>query len=543
MAPSATIENHSHRFIASVVALGLLLGTAAFWGANKAVLGLFHDDGIYAVVGKALAQGDGHRILSLPGAPAQTKYPFLYSYLLSWLWALESSFPSNIALLKAFNIAIFVAIFFTAVLYYRRCSRDSTVGAILFGLVVCTNPIIFGFTDYVLSDLLLALFTLAALALCAGVNSENASVSHLLVLAAIGGFAFLTRSAGLPLVFAGAVHAFVFRGWRGAAWFSIAASLIVMPWLIWLYMHAQQPADSLFAYYTGYDFAGAPTGDLTSWLSSRLSIVVGNLRYLFDMFDLFYLTPLLPGSGILIGCLSLLGLIASARRYDPFMWSLVIFFLALLLIWPFHPGRYLAPLAPLIVLFLFRGLSTTENWLHVRLADFSALRWLAKLAWCPLAIVLLLNGVWLSGYLLIKDDRTTRGLYGRRAPYGWAGFEESFAWVRAHAAPEAVLATAYDPMYYLYTGRRAIRPALHRSASYFYPYGHPSPDVGTVAEIKPQLAKLQIDYLIIDPMDGYAEGSATMRLLEELVVTFGGQAERVFTSGDGKHKIYRIVSN
>jgi hypothetical protein len=270
---------------------------------------------------------------------------------------------------------------------------------------------------------------------------------------------------------------------------------------------------------------------------------VGNLRYLFDMFDLFYLTPLLPGSGILIGCFSLLGLIASARRYDPFMWSLVIFFLALMLIWPFHPGRYLAPLAPLIVLFLFRGLSTTETWLHARLADFSALRWLAKLAWCPLAIVLLLNCVWLSGYLLIKDDRTTRGLYGRRAPYGWAGFEESFAWVRAHAAPEAVLATAYDPMYYLYTGRRAIRPALHRSASYFYPYGHPSPDVGTVAEIKPQLAKLQIDYLIIDPMDGYAEGSATMRLLEELVVTFGGQAERVFTSGDGKHKIYRIVDN
>jgi hypothetical protein len=64
-----------------------------------------------------------------------------------------------------------------------------------------------------------------------------------------------------------------------------------------------------------------------------------------------------------------------------------------------------------------------------------------------------------------------------------------------------------------------------------------------VAEIKPQLAKLQIDYLIIDPMDGYAEGRATMRLLEELVLTFGSQAEKVFTSGDGKHKIYRIVSH
>ncbi|MGH7811095.1 MAG: hypothetical protein ACREP5_12535, partial [Candidatus Binatia bacterium] len=79
MAPSATIENLSHRFIVTVITIGLLLGAAAFWGANKAILGLFHDDGIYAVVGKSLAQGDGYRILSLPAAPAQTKYPFLYS--------------------------------------------------------------------------------------------------------------------------------------------------------------------------------------------------------------------------------------------------------------------------------------------------------------------------------------------------------------------------------------------------------------------------------------------------------------------------------
>ena len=49
----------STRFTAIVIALGLLIGAAALWGANKQILGLFHDDGIYAVVGKALAQGEG----------------------------------------------------------------------------------------------------------------------------------------------------------------------------------------------------------------------------------------------------------------------------------------------------------------------------------------------------------------------------------------------------------------------------------------------------------------------------------------------------
>jgi len=73
-------KTQAHFFTAPVIIVALLLGGAAFWGANKQILGLFHDDAIYAVAGKALASGDGYRIVSLPGAPAQTKYPFLYFF-------------------------------------------------------------------------------------------------------------------------------------------------------------------------------------------------------------------------------------------------------------------------------------------------------------------------------------------------------------------------------------------------------------------------------------------------------------------------------
>jgi hypothetical protein len=134
-------------------------------------------------------------------------------------------------------------------------------------------------------------------------------------------------------------------------------------------------------------------------------------------------------------------------------------------------------------------------------------------------------------------------LYGNRVPYGWAGFDESFAWIRAHTPADALLATAYDPMYYLYTGRRAIRPALHRPATYFYPYGEPKPKVGSLAEIKPQLDQLKTSYLIIDPLDGYAERDATLQLLDQLVKAYGEKARNVFTSADGKHRIYAISAD
>ncbi len=59
----------SRPFAVAVIAIALLLGGAALWGANRKILGLFHDDGIYTVVAKSLYQGDGYRIISLPSAP------------------------------------------------------------------------------------------------------------------------------------------------------------------------------------------------------------------------------------------------------------------------------------------------------------------------------------------------------------------------------------------------------------------------------------------------------------------------------------------
>jgi hypothetical protein len=537
----STATIFSTRFTAIVIALGLLFGAAALWGANKQILGLFHDDGIYAVVGKSLAQGEGYRILSLPTAPEQTKYPFLYSSLVSALWAIDSSFPQNIWLLKSLNSAILAGIFFLAAIFYRRYFRASTVAAILFAALVCSNPIVFGFTDYLLSDLLLVLCALAALTLSAGDNELPARFSKIAWLGAIAGLACLTRTAALPVVFAGAVHSLLGRGWRGALLFFSVVSLLVAPWFLWVGSHGQQPADSLLVYYSAYDVAGAGGSDWLVSISRYWPIIAGNGRYIWDMLEMIYLLPLLPGFAWVIALFSLLGMFASARGNAVFLWSFLLSSLGLQLIWPFHPGRYLAPLLPVLVLFMFRGMASAQSRLEAMAQDNPPRRWLGKLVWCPVVVMLILNGVWLSAFLLLRDQQTVRGLNGNRLPYGWAGFEESFAWLREHAAADAVLATAYDPMYYLYTGRRAIRPALHRPASYFYPYGQTKPDVGTVDEIKPQIVKMGVDYLIIDPMAGYAEGKATIKLFESLVQSFGDQAEPVFTSGDGKHKIFRIA--
>ena len=49
-----------------VLFVGLLIAISAFAAINPKIIGLFHDDGVYAVAAKALADGDYAQDTRLP---------------------------------------------------------------------------------------------------------------------------------------------------------------------------------------------------------------------------------------------------------------------------------------------------------------------------------------------------------------------------------------------------------------------------------------------------------------------------------------------
>ena len=79
---------------------GMLLVSAYAIAISLPAAGIFHDDGIYVVTARALAEGQGYRIISLPESPPQTKYPILFPWLLSLVWRLAPSFPDNLLCLR-----------------------------------------------------------------------------------------------------------------------------------------------------------------------------------------------------------------------------------------------------------------------------------------------------------------------------------------------------------------------------------------------------------------------------------------------------------
>src|SRR5215471_14755946 len=83
----ATVIQSNCRYDAkSMLALIVILVTCA--GLYLALMrpysfGSYHDDGLYGVLGKSLATGQGYRVISLPAEPFQTKSPPFYPFLLS----------------------------------------------------------------------------------------------------------------------------------------------------------------------------------------------------------------------------------------------------------------------------------------------------------------------------------------------------------------------------------------------------------------------------------------------------------------------------
>jgi hypothetical protein len=112
-----------------LVALTVLLGS---WQMIVGVSGVYHDDGIYVSTAKALAEGQGYRLINLPEAPVQTKYPPLYPALLAIIWKLCPTFPDNLVFMQFITLLSGAAMVGLAYLYLVRFgyfSRGVALGA------------------------------------------------------------------------------------------------------------------------------------------------------------------------------------------------------------------------------------------------------------------------------------------------------------------------------------------------------------------------------------------------------------------------------
>jgi len=485
------------RVLIAVSCAVLAVVYAVAWFAPS--IGLFHDDGVYLVSAESLATGHGYAIDSLPLPIPQTKYPPAFPVLLAAV-TLVSRQPQWLKLLPL------LCTFGWLALSYRLLRRlgAGSVGAWLLVLITAASPMVVFLGTNLMSEPLFALLSAAALLLMLDEHAFPAGVC--------AGLATLTRSAGAPLILACVVVFLLRRRFRGAAVFAGGAILLVAPWFGWAQAHA-----SNHPYYSGASYAA--TSILTSLQpAEKLAVLGANVVFLLS-------SPFVLLSGI--G--SLYAVIATALLFG---WSVyrrrqlmpdlfVALYSLMLLCWAGPPQRFIAPVLPLVLWIVWRALQSVKGQLAV------------------MAIAAILGVTAIVADLSRLPDTLRYGQFpsSTREPSDWHQLERVFAFIRGNTAPDAVILANLDPMFYLNTGRKAIRGFFPDGYKLYYA---PSDSVVTPDLLMHQIAENGVSYVALTPDRDFAESPAYHRAVEAL--ERGGVLEAVAMPGvSGEYRLLRTV--
>jgi len=212
--------------LAVVVAACLVVGAASL---SRHDFGMHHDDGIYAVTAKSLAQSGEYRITSLPDEPAQRKYPVLFPAVLSLVWRLCPEFPENIVWMKAVSLLAGAAFVVLTYGFLRRAGGFSRWGAVAGAAACAFAPATGELADSAMSGLLYAAVSIGALWMLERLAKDGGLFSAGVLAGILAGCAYLTRSVGLALVLAMVVSLAWHRRWRLLIASAIGAAAVIVP--------------------------------------------------------------------------------------------------------------------------------------------------------------------------------------------------------------------------------------------------------------------------------------------------------------------------
>lgn len=428
-----------------VLALALLgIGIAA-WRPIPA--GVWHDDGVYMLIGKALSEGRGLVYSGVVGDPPAVKFPPLYPTLLAALWTLLGAIGPVTMAATLLNLAMLAG---AGALFARalRVNTDLSTAACL-----AIAALGFASTDVLraalvpLSESTFLLLTAICLALwrrCAEGDRHALALLAATMLAAVA-----TRTAGAALVLSVAVSLATIRrpgaaiatsvpavtflvGW--GAWSTRAASRInegqrdlLGPYGRWLFDQTVSARESFVANLPGHAMGIVER-------ASALTVPGVSGRWL-------WLVAALAIPPVLLGLRTLI------RRLPPLGWFTVIY-LAVLLLWPYLDRRLLVPWLPGLLAALAVGAMEAARRLPVglgRLVLGLAVTWL--IAYTSVTAGRIAEG-WPTAPYRLRSDRlaTSVEALSRTIPDdAVVGAPEFWAGLHLHGGWTVAPSTRFDP--------------------------------------------------------------------------------------------------
>jgi hypothetical protein len=435
-----------------VPALAVLVSlVVAWWASVPYLVGVFKDDGIYVLLGKAIASGQGFHYTQLPGAPAATHYPPIYPLVLAALWRVAPGFPENISVMLGFNVLCIGMATLGLYWFLRERFAWRQEGAALTALAAMLSVPVLTLGGALLSEPLFLAALFPALVVGERVVERGTDRSATVAGMALG-LLMLERTHAVALL--GAVVLLLARRkeWRRLGLFVGAAILVQLPWNLWARSAplVAPPLRGAYGSYAGWFADGLRAGGIPMLLRT----IQVNLRELWLLLG----DRVLPGLPHPFGVIALaivLALLAigaaRAVRRAPVSLLFLVLYLAIVLIIAGTPWRYVWAAWPLYVALGVLGADSVLARLPSRAWRIAALAIFA----IPAAAMLRTDG---RGYL-----RREWEIPSRNATAQAAGVVE---WVRRNTAPGDVVLAECEPVVSLFTGRQAAPPADFTAMEY-----------------------------------------------------------------------------
>ena len=480
------------------LALAVLLIAAGSARMVVGVGGIYHDDGVYISTAKALAQGQGYRLINLPNAPVQTRYPLLYPALLALIWKLWPSFPDNLLAMQWLALLLGAVTVGLAYLYMVRCTYFCRGAGAAATLLCTTAPFFLFFCTITLAEMPFALWMILAmwsldktLAIPEGRRGAQLVLGFLLALP------FLHRTIGI--VFAPVGLALLYSSGRSLRWVAVGAATIMLPWMFWMLIGPHWNDSGATAHYPDYlrwwSSFGMPSFSRVVclnvlyilWSSVSIGLGIFNTEVFFPKWAW---PPILMAGSIMY--VELLRHLRQGRVLPCFLVAYVL----VVLVWPWPPSRFLIPILPFLLAYL---LSRVWNWLQ----KLSMLARPIFFGLTGVSLLLSMNVGLVYQTITISQSMHYPYLARLEKPISWSSYEGVFQWIKANTQPTDVLASGLDTMMYLYTQRRTFRPFVGRPVSLFY--GDAGPPLGPMEEIVAFLKAYKARYFVHLPMPGFTE--------------------------------------
>jgi hypothetical protein len=510
------------------------------WRLVPRVSGVFHDDAIYVITAKALAQGDGYRLINLPGAPPQTKYPILFPAVLATIWKVWPAFPDNLIAMQMVSLLAAGAAMALSYLYLVRFSYCSRLTAAVAVLLALSTPTVLYISTLTLSEMTFAFLLVVALwRVESDLQRETSSSGAQFLTGMILAAPYHCRTVGLPV----ALVAIAVLAWhrKPVRWTVAGCALAVAPWLAWTAVATVRwRTDPIIGYYTDYVAGWSPfTAQglgvaLINFLlicRDSIGLVISGFYSALDVAGLRVARWLMfPGAYVLFH-------IARRSMRTQLLPCCLLAYVGMICLWPWPPWRFFVPILPFLVVYVSDAYGEIAR-RFLRNGRHRSLMGLAAAAVVVLNLVLDVSAGRLSRQVGYPYHFAPRVTDQNSRPVFWTDFEDMFRWVQSHVGPNDVVASGLDTMLSLYTGRPAFRPWIHRPESLFY--GGRVPATGTPDEFVTILKSHGARYLVVFPLENFSEAQPFATLVQEVLEERPGLLTIVYQGADPRFTAYEI---